>query len=283
MRRLTSKPRTRRSSSRWSVLVVLAIGSLTILLPLYIVVVTALKAPGEIVSGNGIDLPGALQWQNFVDAWEATNFPRAFLNTAVVSVGTVLVVLFATSAFAYALARNSHRWEFRTINVMVLAALFVPFPIVMLPLVQQTAAYGIDNQVGLILLYFVFNLPFNTLLYTSFIRSLPIEIEQAAQLDGAGTWRVFWRIVFPLLAPMNATVGILMFLHSWNDFLLPLVLLTDPELRTLPLAQSVFSSTTNVSYGPAFASYLMSVLPVLIVYLISQRWVLSGVMRGAIQ
>lgn len=261
----------------------LAVCALTILIPLYIAVVTALKSPGEIIAGTGIELPGSLYWQNFADAWTSTNFPRALLNTATVAAGTVLLVLVATSAFAYAMARNLHRWEFRVAHVFVLAALFVPFPIVMLPLVQQTAAWGIDNLFGLILLYFVFNLPLNTLLYTSFIRTLPIEIEQAAQLDGASTGRVFWRIVFPLLAPMNATVGILMFLHSWNDFLLPLVLLTDPDLRTLPLAQSVFSSTTNVSYGPAFASYLMSVLPVLVVYLISQRWVLSGVMRGAIQ
>lgn len=264
-------------------IVVLAICGLTIVLPLYIVVVTALKSPGEIVAGSGIEIPLAAHWNNFVQAWNATNFPRAFLNTAIISVGTVVVILLATSAFSYALARNAHRWEFKLVNVVVLAALFVPFPIVMLPLVKQTAALGIDNQVGLILLYFVFNLPFNTLLYTSFLRSLPPEIEQAAQLDGAGTWRVFWKIVFPLLAPMNATVGILMFLHSWNDFMLPLVLLTDPTLSTLPLAQSIFSSTTNTSYGPAFASYLMSVLPVLAVYLVSQRWVLSGVMRGAIQ
>lgn len=264
-------------------IVVLAICGLTIVLPLYIVVVTALKSPGEIVAGSGIEIPLAAHWNNFVQAWNATNFPRAFLNTAIISVGTVVVILLATSAFSYALARNAHRWEFKLVNVLVLAALFVPFPIVMLPLVKQTAALGIDNQVGLILLYFVFNLPFNTLLYTSFLRSLPPEIEQAAQLDGAGTWRIFWTIVFPLLAPMNATVGILMFLHSWNDFMLPLVLLTDPTLSTLPLAQSIFSSTTNTSYGPAFASYLMSVLPVLAVYLVSQRWVLSGVMRGAIQ
>lgn len=264
-------------------IVVLAICGLTIVLPLYIVVVTALKSPGEIVAGSGIEIPLAAHWNNFVQAWNATNFPRAFLNTAIISVGTVVVIVLATSAFSYALARNAHRWEFKLFSVVVLAALFVPFPIVMLPLVKQTAALGIDNQVGLILLYFVFNLPFNTLLYTSFLRSLPPEIEQAAQLDGAGTWRVFWTIVFPLLAPMNATVGILMFLHSWNDFMLPLVLLTDPTLSTLPLAQSIFSSTTNTSYGPAFASYLMSVLPVLVVYLVSQRWVLSGVMRGAIQ
>lgn len=102
-------------------------------------------------------------------------------------------------------------------------------------------------------------------------------------MDGASTWGVFRRIIYPLLTPMNATVGILTCLWAWNDFLLPLVILSDPAARTLPLAQYVFQSQLNTNYTVAFASYLMALAPLLLVYLFAQRWVISGVMRGSIK
>ena len=102
-------------------------------------------------------------------------------------------------------------------------------------------------------------------------------------MDGAGTWGVFWRIIFPLLTPMNATVGILTCLWAWNDFLLPLVIVSDPQQATLPLVQYVFQSQFQTNYTVAFASYLMAMAPLLVVYLFAQRWVISGVTRGAVK
>ncbi|MFD5588732.1 ABC transporter permease subunit [Streptomyces sp. NPDC127063] len=116
-----------------------------------------------------------------------------------------------------------------------------------------------------------------------FLRSVPKELEEAARTDGAGTWTIFWRVIFPLLAPMNATVGILTCLWAWNDFLLPLVVLSDPSAQTLPLAQFVFQGQFDTDYTVAFASYLMALAPVLIVYVFAQRWVISGVMRGSLK
>ena len=162
-----------------------------------------------------------------------------------------------------------------------MAALFVPFPIIMLPVVKQTAALGIDNEAGLILLYTVYGLAMNILLYVSFLKSLPEELEEAARLEGASTWTVFWKIVFPLMAPMNATVGILTCLWSWNDFMLPLVILSDPDSQTLPLAQYVFQGQFNTNYPVSFASYLMAIAPMMLVYVFAQKWIISGVMRGS--
>ena len=263
--------------------VIMIVCSLTILVPLYLAVVTAIKTPGEISSGTGFEFPLAPQWQNFVTAWTVTSFPRTFLNTTVVTAGTVVVSLLVSSLLSYAIARHPRHPFFRIVFLLLMSALFIPFPILMLPVVNEAAAFGLDNQAGLVLLEVVFALSFNMFLYVAFIRAIPIELEEAARIDGATTWQVFWRIVFPLLAPMNATIGILVFLHTWNDFLLPLVVLSDPAQGTLPMAQYAFQGKQNVSYGPAFASYLMAMAPVVVVYLFSQRWVLSGVMRGSVK
>ncbi len=205
------------------------------------------------------------------------------MNTALITVGAVLLTLATNAMVAYAIARNMHRRLFKGIYFYLVSAIFVPFPIIMLPVVKQTSLLGLDNQGGLILLYTVFGLSTNTLFFTAFIRSIPVELEEAALLDGASTWTVFTKIVFPLLSPMLATVGILTCVWAWNDFLLPLVVLSDPAAQTLPLANYVFQGQFNTNYTAAFASYLMAMAPLLLVYLFAQRWVISGVMRGSIK
>lgn len=269
-----------RRRVNWWLTALVAVCALTVLVPLYLTVVTALKTPDQL-GGTGFGLPTTARWENFADAWTLTSFPRALLNTGLVTVGTVLLTLVTNSMVAYAIARNMHRRFFKGLYFYFIAALFVPFPIIMLPVVKQTAIFGLDNQLGLILLYTVYGLSFNIFVYVAYIRSIPLELEEAALTDGATTWTVFWRIIFPLLGPMNATVGILTCLWAWNDFMLPLVILSDPSAQTLPLAQFIFQGQFNTNYSVAFASYLMAMAPLLIVYLFAQRWVISGVMRGS--
>ena len=159
----------------------------------------------------------------------------------------------------------------------------MPFPIIMLPAAKLTSTLGLDNWVGLILLYIVYGLSFNVFLYVGYLQSIPREVEEAAFVDGASVWSTFWHIIFPLLTPINATVGILICLWAWNDFLLPLVILSDPDTRTLPLVQYVFQGQFSTNYVVAFASYTMALAPLLLVYLFAQRWVISGVTRGAVK
>ncbi|MFF3026405.1 carbohydrate ABC transporter permease [Microbacterium sp. NPDC057944] len=272
---------TRRTN--WWATAVIAVCALTVLIPLYLAVVVAVKTPDQLVSGTGFEWPNPVRWENFAEAWERTQFPQALLNTALITVGSVVFTMFTSSVVAYALARNMHRPFFKGVFYYLLAALFIPFPIIMLPLVKQTAMFGLDNQVGVIILYTVYGLSLNVFIYSAYIRSIPIELEEAARMDGASTWRVFWQVIFPLLTPMNATVGILTCVWAWNDFILPLVVLTDPGARTLPLAQYVLQGQYNTDYTVAFASYLMAMAPLLIVYIFSQRWVISGVTRGSIK
>lgn len=280
-RRSAEDDDTRKTN--WWATALIAVCSITVLVPLYLAVVVALKTPEQLTQGTGFEWPNPVDWGNFPEAWERTDFSQALMNTAIITVGAVVFTLLTSSIVAYAIARNIHRPFFKGVFFYLLAALFIPFPIIMLPLVKQTAILGLDNQAGLIVLYTVYGLSLNIFIYTAYIRSIPIELEEAARIDGASTWRVFWSVIFPLLMPMNATVGILTCVWAWNDFIMPLVVLTEPSARTLTLAQYVFQGQFNTDYTVAFASYLMAMAPLLIVYIFSQRWVISGVTRGSIK
>jgi raffinose/stachyose/melibiose transport system permease protein len=279
---LRREPEDSGGPINWWLTALLIVLSLTIFIPLYFAVVTALKTPDEL-GGTGFGLPKSLHWSNFSTAWTLTNFPTTALNSAIITVGTVVLTLLTNSMVAYAIARNLHRRLFKGLYFYFVSALFVPFPIIMLPVAKETAFLHLDNRLGLILLYVVYGLAFNIFIFTAYIQSIPQELEEAAAMDGASTWGIFWKVIFPLLAPMNATVGILTCLWAWNDFLLPLVILSDPGSATLPLVQYVFQSQFQTNYPAAFASYLMAMAPLLIVYALAQRWVISGVTRGAVK
>ncbi|GLL02256.1 carbohydrate ABC transporter permease [Dactylosporangium matsuzakiense] len=270
------------TKTNWWLTALLTVFALTIAIPLYFAVVTALKTPDQL-TGTGFGLPGTPNWDNFATAWRLTDFPVAAFNSAVITVGAVVLTLLTNSMVAYAIARNMHRRLFKGLYFYFVSALFVPFPIIMLPVAKETAILHLDNRVGLILLYVVYGLAFNIFIFTAYINSIPRGLEEAAAIDGATTWGIFWRVIFPLLSPMNATVGILTCLWAWNDFLLPLVILSDPRSATLPLVQYVFQSQFQTDYPVAFASYLMAMAPLLIVYVFAQRWVISGVTRGAVK
>ena len=280
-------PRRRNRSTghdpvNWWLTALLIVLALTIAIALYFAVVTALKTTDQL-GGTGFGLPTSVRWSNFADAWRLTDFPRTALNSAIITVGAVVLTLLTNSMVAYAIARNLERRFFKGMYYYFVSALFVPFPIIMLPVAKETAMLHLDNRVGLILLYVVYGLAFNIFIFTAYIQSIPRELEEAAAIDGASTWGIFWKVIFPLLAPMNATVGILTCLWAWNDFLLPLVILSNPGSATLPLVQYVFQSQFQTNYPTAFASYLMAMAPLLLVYVFAQRWVISGVTRGAVK
>ena len=140
-----------------------------------------------------------------------------------------------------------------------------------------------ERPLGVAVLHAMFQLSFSVVLYVAYLRSVPIELEESARIDGAGTVQVFRRIVLPLLAPMNATVGIFAFLASWNDFMMPSLITSDPALQTLPVVQSIFQTQFSNNYNVSFASYLMAMAPAIIVYLFTQRWVMEGVTQGAVK
>lgn len=268
----------------WTATILLIIASLAILFPLYLTITTAFKTPQELSTNPLFALPESWSFDNFREAIRLTNFPQALKNSLVITIPTTIFTVLFHSIVGYVIARNMHLKVVKGLFYYIVSAMFVPFSILMLPLVRQTAQWGIDNRYGMVILYLVMNLGFNLFLYTGYIRSIPDSMEEAAIMDGASEWQVFWKVIFPLLTPMNATVAILTTLTTWNDFMLPLVILGGRrDLATIPLTQYIFESQFSTDYTLAFASYLLAMLPMLIVYLFAQKWIISGVTRGAIK
>ncbi|WP_114856173.1 carbohydrate ABC transporter permease [Brachybacterium sp. YJGR34] len=279
----TGALRHRGGRVNWPLTILLAIAALTVIIPLYVTVMMSLKTPSQSADGNALSLPDPFDPSGFAEAWELTRFPVAFGVSVLVCLVTVTLTLLLSSLASYTIVRNWHRRFFRWSFVYLLAAMFLPFPVVALPQIKLTAQLGLDNPVGVAILHAMFQLSFSVLLYSAYLRSIPAELEESARIDGASTWQIFWRIILPLLGPMNATVGIFAFLASWNDFMLASLITSDPLLQTLPVVQNIFQSDFGTNYNVAFASYLMAMAPTVIVYLIAQRWVISGITQGAVK
>lgn len=267
----------------WSGTILLLLAAITVAVPLFVTVMMSLKTDGQAVDGNAFGLPLPLDLTTFARAWELTGFPRAFGVSVLVSAIAVAGTIILSALASYAIVRNWDRRLFRWSFFYLLAAMFLPFPVVALAQIKMTGMVGLDNPFGVAFLHIMFQMSFSILLFTAFLRSLPQELEESARVDGATTGQTFWRLVFPLLAPMSATVGIFAFLASWNDFMMPSLITSDPALQTLPVVQSLFQDQFTANYNVAFASYLMAMAPAIVVYLFTQRWVLSGVTQGAIK
>ena len=267
----------------WTATVLLILASLTVLVPLYVTVSMAFKTTQQSTDLNAFSLPSPWSVSGFVEAWSLTNFPRAFVVSLIVTLVAVAGAILVSSMAAYAIVRNWDRKPFRYAFYYLLAAMFIPFPVVALPQVRLTGLLGLDNYVGVAILHIVFGLAFNTLLFSTFLRSIPLELEESMRMDGASTWQTFWKLIFPLLSPMAATVGIFAFLSSWNDFMMPSLIISQPEWQTIPVVNNIFQTQFSNNYNVAFSSYLMAMAPAIVVYLFAQRWVMSGLTQGAIK
>ena len=275
--------RRRIGHPSWATTLLLALCSLTVLIPLYVTVSMAFKTTEQAVDGSAFSLPSPFSIDGFREAWSLTDFPRAFTISVLVTAGTVVGTIILAAFASYAISRNWNRRLFRYSFYYLLAAMFIPFPVLALAQIRLTGLAGLDNPGGVTLLHIMFQLSFSVLLFTAFLRSIPMELEESARIDGASTWQTFWHLIFPLLAPMSATVGIFAFLASWNDFMMPSLITSDPTLQTLPVVQSIFQTQFSNNYNVSFASYLMAMAPAIAVYIFTQRWVMAGVTQGAVK
>lgn len=267
-------------------LCLLILGLSTIVFPLYMTVVIAFKQPSEMTTSiSGIlSLPKTWSLDNFREAMEVTDFWHSLKNSLVISVITVGLSILIHSLMGYALGRNkAHSKFYNFVYLFIVSGMFVPFAILMMPLAKQTAELGLANWFGVIILYVVFYMPMNVMLYSGYLVNIPMALEEAAKVDGASTWRTYWKIIFPIMRPMHATVAVLTALSVWNDVMTPLVIMAGSEQNTLPLAQLNFQTQFGTNYNLAFASYLLSLIPILIFYIVCQKQILNGVVNGAVK
>ena len=262
---------------------ILAVGSLVVLVPLYFILAMSLKTGANTDAGAGFAFPWDPAWGNFAAAWEMVNAPVAFAWSVVISAIAVAGSILIPSMFAWAVVRNWEQKFFRFAFIFLLAGMFIPFVVLVLPQIKLMAGFGLSNPFGVAILHIMFGLAFNSLMFSAYIRNLPVELEESAALDGATPVQIYFKIVFPLLMPMAATVGIFAFLNSWNDYMMPSFIISDITQQTLPVVQASYRDALTLDINVAFASYALAMIPAIVGYLIGQRWIIAGVMRGAIK
>ncbi len=270
----------------WPVTILLLLGLFTVLFPLYMTVVIAFKQPSEMTNSviGLLSFPKEWSFDNFREAMRVTDFWRSLFNSFLITGITMVISIIIHSLMGYAVARNMATSKFYRFSYFyIVSGMFVPFAILMMPLVKQTAQLHIDNMLGVIILYVVFYMPMNVLLYAGYLKNIPIALEEAAHVDGASTWTTYWKIIFPLMWPMHATVAVLTALGTWNDVMTPLVIMSGSGMTTLPLAQLTFQTQFGTNYNLAFASYLLALLPMLIFYIVAQKQIINGVINGAVK
>ncbi len=259
----------------------LILWSVVVILPLLWTVLSSFKTTKEIL-GSPFSLPARLVLENYSSAWDTAGIGRFFVNTVIV-VGCALVLVMVLGAMcAYVLARFRF-WGNRAIYYIMLAGLTFPVFLAIVPLFFILRGFALLNTLqGLIVVYVAFALPFTVFFLFSFFKSLPDEIYEAAQLDGAGEWRTFFSVMLPMARPGMASVAIFNFLGLWNQFILPTALNTDQAKYVLSQGMASFASQAgySVDYGALFAAVVITVLPVLVVYVIFQRQLQGSVSQG---
>lgn len=272
--------------NNWPVTILLIMGCFTIFFPLYMAVIIAFKKPSEMTNDimGALSFPSSWSFDNFSEAMRVTDFWNSLGNSLLITALTVIIAILVHSLAGYAIGRNMGNSKFyKFAYLYIVSGMFVPFAILMMPLVKQTSQMGIGNRAGVIILYVVFYMPMNLLLYSGYLKNIPLALEEAARVDGAGTWKTYWSIIFPVMKPMHATVAVLTALGTWNDVMTPLVIMSGTGKNTLPLAQLNFQTQFGTNYNLAFASYLLALIPILLFYLFCQKQILNGVVNGAVK
>ena len=263
-------------------LLIVLFWSAVVVIPLIVLFSVALKSPVDLLN-NPMGWPARFVWSNFADAWNNAALGQAFFNSVLITSVTVLGLIVCGSLAAYPLARYTGPWSQRT-YIYFVAGLIVPIQLGLFPLYKEMHDLQLINTYyGVILLYIAVNLPFVIFLYTGFIKTVPRELEEAALLDGASPIRIFWLIVFPLLRPVTATVAITSALNTWNDFFIPLIFLQRDGMQTLPLAIYNFVGQFNNNWSLIFASVIISSLPLIVLFLLLQRYFIKGIAAGALK
>jgi ABC-type glycerol-3-phosphate transport system permease component len=269
--------------ARISVYLLVTISVLVVVFPLVWMLLSAVKTNGEIINPNAPLIPRHWRWANIKQAWELAPFGRYFLNSAIFSVVTTLGQVATGILAGYAFAMFAFPLK-RTLFTVVLSGLMIPFTVVLVPVVQILGdLHWIDTYQGLIVPNLASAL--GAFLFRQFFLSAPVELGEAARIDGAGEWRIFWSVYRPLATPMTAAFTMIAFLQNWNNFLFPLVVTNSQRLMMVSQGLTVFQAdpVNKVSYNLLMAGSLIAVVPVLVVAMLAQRRVVDGLSLGAIQ
>ncbi|EXJ23735.1 Multiple sugar ABC transporter, membrane-spanning permease protein MsmG [Alkalibacterium sp. AK22] len=248
--------------------------------PFYLMLVNSFKVPREIFA-NVLNFPSAFNFDNYVVAFDDLNFIRSFFNSLLITLVSVGVIILFSSMAGYALARNKSRLS-SFILLTFVAAMLIPFQSVMIPLTANFGRAGMLNRAGLIFMYLGFGGSLAIFLYHGAMTRISTSLDEAAIIDGANKFQIFFRIVFPLLSPISVTVAILNVIWIWNDYLLPSLVLSRRN-ETIPIRMFYFFGQYTRQWHLALAGLTIAILPVIIFYFSAQKTIVEGVTEGAVK
>ena len=268
---------------RWVALGIAVALAILMLAPFALMVSTAFKPHAYVLEIPPKLIPDPLTLDNFVEAWTSNNFGRYFLNSMIVTIASTIISVTLSAMLGFVFAR----YEFpgrRLLFGALLFTLMVPGLVLLIPQFVLARNLGLLNSLwGLVIVYAVLNLGLNTFLLRGFFAAMPSEIFDAASVDGAGPWRIFRSVAIPLAGPGVATVTIFSFLAAWDEFTWAIVTISDKDLYTLPVAIRLFQRANGTEWGLVFAASLIAMIPVLILFVTLQRYIVSGTFQGAMK
>jgi raffinose/stachyose/melibiose transport system permease protein len=261
--------------------IILAVAAAIWISPLVLLVITSLRPLADYIGTGPLAWPKAFTWANFSDAWQIGRFATTYRNSAILLLMKVPIGVLLSAMLAFALAKLRIRFR-RTVMFSVFLGLTIPIYITIVPVFIMLRSMGLTNNLlGLVGPYLAFGIPFEVLVLASFFRQLPNELLEAARMDGAGEWRIFFTLILPLSLPALVTVTILDGVSTWNEFLFALIVLNSDQSKTIPVGLLNFQGQFASNNTGLAAGILIAVVPILLAYVALQRWIVGGLTAGA--
>lgn len=277
--------RTKMIIQKTMIYILLILSFLVFIFPFFLMIINSFKTNGQILE-NPFSPPASIDFKHFGDVIEKMNFAVTFTNSIIITVVSVLLIIIFSSMTAYYLVRNKSKFSNRFFAILI-ASMIIPFQSLMIPLIYiYGAKINLIDRVPiplLIILYAGFGSALSVFMYHGFIKSIPLELEEAATIDGCSNKQTFFKIVFPILKPISMTIVILNVMWIWNDYLLPSLILNKENLYTMPIKMKVFNGTYMNNWELLIPALLITILPILVVYFIGQKAIINGVMQGSIK
>ncbi|BAO05608.1 MULTISPECIES: carbohydrate ABC transporter permease [Enterococcus] len=249
--------------------------------PFFLVVINSFKTKAEIFQ-NTLTLPTGLTLDNYIESFERLDFFKSAANSLLITIGSLVLIVFVSSMAAYALSRNTSRLS-SFLYFIVAIGLLIPFQGIMIPLISLFGQVSMLNQPGLMVMYLGLATSMSTFLYYGALRGIPKSLDEAALIDGANTFQIYWQVIFPLLKPTTVTVIVLNALWFWNDYLLPSLSINKAGMYTIPLQMFYFFGEFNKQWHLALAALVIVVLPIIILFVVLQKHVVKGISDGAVK
>ncbi|GIN88132.1 sugar ABC transporter permease [Heyndrickxia sporothermodurans] len=272
------------SRKRKSTLIIGIIGIILALLwlsPFYLMIVNSFKTKREIFTDT-LKLPETFTFDNYVEAFKQLDFLKTLFNSILITVVAVVVIIVFSSMAAYALSRRKTKVS-GFIFFLFVAAMLIPFQSVMIPLVSIFGKIELLNRIGIIIMYLGFGSSLSIFLYHGTLFGISKSLDEAATIDGANRFQVFWYIIFPMLKPITVTVAILNVIWIWNDYLLPSLVINKEGMETIPLKMFFFFGEYTKQWHLALAGLTIAIIPVIIVYFFLQKQIIKGISEGSVK